>query len=1343
MATGTANTRSAPPTPPLSGQSLANRRFIERQLQRTSLHVKLVDLFGGLMILATSLLGFLLVTAIIDAWILDLGSWGRLLALALLVICGIVYFAMYATPVLVRRVNPQFAARMIEECEPTLKNSIINFLTFQSNRTAVQEVVYDALEQRAAIDLSHIPVESTVDRSKLIRVGYLLAGVMVVCGLYKVLSPKDPFQTFARIMNPFAQISRPARVEISNVSPGSTEVFRGEQVQVTVTVDSVLEEGDVKLLYTTEDGQTVDAEIAMKRAGHDYIFECQLPETGSGIQQTTLYRIQADDAVSEEYRVKVLAAPTIVVERLVYDYPDYTGRPSLVAERQGDVRALEGTRVAVHARSNHPIQSARIELIPSASSRRGDRPRMIPMRVDESADSLLAQGEFVLSLQADRRTPLYSNYRVHMLTDDGHRNEQPNDHQIEVVPDLAPEIEILLPRRDLIEVPEGGTATIEIRGIDPDYGLTRLGLRGIAGGEAVLKETLMLDAKGRLGQTVVSYEFKPRELDLKAGDQVEYWAIAADNRTSPGDGSPDPNETRTRPSYFLKIVAADESADSLPPPSGDDKRPSSRRRPRGDKGEAGSADDSPPDRPEPRDPSADGAAEKRAGDVDKSGASKSKGSGDSPRGSDAGGSKKGSGDATGSETGESGETSKSGGSKSGDSGEDGGASSEDRGSESGSRETSESGESRSESSDGREKSSEEPHPGEVFEKILKHLDEKKGESSGDKGSEKSEGTESGSSSSGSGQQGETTSGGGESEGSKDAGSKDTEEKERPGGETAGGDKKESGGEKAEETKTGSSSESEGDKADSGGASGGQKESGTDRAKGGAQSGSQGGESGAGQKQGGSESASDSQGAGGGKKQGAQPNAGSQSGSSGGGTQGGQKAESQSGGSQSPGGDAGKDQTGQSGQAGQSGGDDNGGGQQPKEGQQGGGASGSPMQQQKGGQPMGGGGESSGNQSSGGKKPSGGEGSSGGSQGGSKSQQKSGGGGQQGGGSQGGQQQKQGQGGQQAQKSGSSAAGGGKPKQGGQKSGGQGKQGKPGGGSKSEDKNGAPGGQQSNQDNEKKQKKSPGPGSKKKGGGAKSPGTSKSKSGSASESEGDRSGAGGAGGGQNSGQSGNDSDGGTNPSDEGAGTADESGQGDTSERAGDDQTAGRKTGQSGTEAGEGSKTRKSDTGDKPTERPGSRVGDKEGSPIGGGGGMGNTIDGPDRSDSEITAGDDPNLEYARKATDLALEYLRDQKESPDRELLDKLDLTKDELRAFVERWESMKRKGGKGDTSERRHLDESLRSLGLRPDRDKRRAGGASKDIKSSGDSGRGNEPPPKFLEGFNAFIKGTARSKKD
>ena len=123
------------------------------------------------------------------------------------------------------------------------------------------------------------------------------------------------------------------------------------------------------------------------------------------------------------------------------------------------------------------------------------------------------------------------------------------------------------------------------------------------------------------------------------------------------------------------------------------------------------------------------------------------------------------------------------------------------------------------------------------------------------------------------------------------------------------------------------------------------------------------------------------------------------------------------------------------------------------------------------------------------------------------------------------------------------------------------------------------------------------------------------------------------------------------------------------------------------------------------------------------------------------GEKPNVEYANKATDMVLEYLKDQQSKPDPELLEKLGWTEEDLRAFVRRWEAMKQSAVE-DQAARRDLNESLRSLGLRPTRQTVRSVDAPADVRREARNvGSHSNPPPGYSELFDAYRKGTARAK--
>ncbi|XZE35038.1 hypothetical protein SH501x_000522 [Pirellulaceae bacterium SH501] len=72
-------------------------------------------------------------------------------------------------------------------------------------------------------------------------------------------------------------------------------------------------------------------------------------------------------------------------------------------------------------------------------------------------------------------------------------------------------------------------------------------------------------------------------------------------------------------------------------------------------------------------------------------------------------------------------------------------------------------------------------------------------------------------------------------------------------------------------------------------------------------------------------------------------------------------------------------------------------------------------------------------------------------------------------------------------------------------------------------------------------------------------------------------------------------------------------------------------------------------------------------------------------------------YADKQTDLALEYLKEQRDQPDPDLLRKLNWSKEDLQRFIDRWTKAKEEA-KVDPNKKRELDASLRSLGLKKPR---------------------------------------------
>ena len=127
---------------------------------------------------------------------------------------------------------------------------------------------------------------------------------------------------------------------------------------------------------------------------------------------------------------------------------------------------------------------------------------------------------------------------------------------------------------------------------------------------------------------------------------------------------------------------------------------------------------------------------------------------------------------------------------------------------------------------------------------------------------------------------------------------------------------------------------------------------------------------------------------------------------------------------------------------------------------------------------------------------------------------------------------------------------------------------------------------------------------------------------------------------------------------------------------------------------------------------------DGTPLTGGSG---SASGKERQ-SEAAVADKANLEYTRQATNLVLNYLDGElKKGANRELLDRLGWTEEELRAFHAKWTEMRARAGETPSAELRY-NEELRDMGLRPKGV--RVSGRGADRKSADTARTADRTPP-------------------
>ncbi|MDO4558211.1 MAG: hypothetical protein Q4C47_04535, partial [Planctomycetia bacterium] len=541
--------------------------ILEEKIGRMGRELRASDLAAGVLRTILGVLVLLFVATLLEHWTpLGAGRWSSVIRwLVSLLVWGVggSLILLQIVRIVRARVNPVYAAALIEEAEPDLKNSLINWVYLRRGKTsdAIGRNVFQSLEMRTARTLVNTTETVVIDRAPLIRLGMALGVLLtILCG-YILFSPKNPFVTFARILVPWADIEAPTRVNIGNPEPGDTECAIGEWVTVTAEIHGLHDGESPEVRISTPDGRIQNEPIPMKyREDTAFRWEATVPRDTEGAQQSFDYRIVAGDAQSPTYHVAMRVPFTAQVEAVTYEYPDFT---RMVNERMvggGNLIAPEGTRVSLEVAANREL--AGVSLEPEGL---GAQP--ITMTVPEE-NPKTAIGTWVLESDPERPDrPKYVAYRLRAMDTEGNRLKTPPRYRIQLVPNRLPQIRFNNPPENGMAISVHEVVPLEIEAEDPDHGLRRVTITFMKGNDVSVERTVCERAPESIGPDVpediediidgenttepgktvkrtVQFRGDQTGWKLEPGDRVEYQASVWDLRAS-DHGLPVMTETRS------------------------------------------------------------------------------------------------------------------------------------------------------------------------------------------------------------------------------------------------------------------------------------------------------------------------------------------------------------------------------------------------------------------------------------------------------------------------------------------------------------------------------------------------------------------------------------------------------------------------------------------------------------------------------------------------------------------------------------------------------------------------------------------------------------------------------
>ncbi len=519
---------------------------LDKRIDETCKLVRQVDLTLAVLVLLSLVFGVLLLAVLADHWLFADGfSVGRRIVIFLGLV-GAVGFYSYRriAPLFLRPINPVYAAKVLEEAGPSLKNSLVNWLLLRRERwerdtvqDKLSERMFDGVTRTAAGNVAQIPSERAVDLRGVARWGIILTVIFLLFVAYGVFSPKSTVQSLLRFVIPISGLRAPQAIHFEDVQPGNVTLQQGKRVTISAKVTGKTAGHEpVMLVFSSDDGQAVKQSLEMQKNSEGR-FEVMFPPGKDGLSSGMEYGLQQGSSRSDKFRIEVRPAAAIEVTKLTYRYPAYTGLAEEIVENSGDIRAVEGTEVKIDVRSNLPLQQIDMFL--------DGKP--VLMKLTDQHEATVA---VTLKHKDDDLTAAtVRSFSFNALDGEGNTHRSSGVFRMEVLPDMPPVVQwgdtdARLQEVQTFEVPLNETLELPVQAEDPDFGLRYLNFHVASPGKHIRPvELLKSPATGptkHTGPTKATATFSPITSRLNVGDTAEIWIEAVDTKF------PGPHSVETR-----------------------------------------------------------------------------------------------------------------------------------------------------------------------------------------------------------------------------------------------------------------------------------------------------------------------------------------------------------------------------------------------------------------------------------------------------------------------------------------------------------------------------------------------------------------------------------------------------------------------------------------------------------------------------------------------------------------------------------------------------------------------------------------------------------------------------
>jgi len=252
--------------------------------------------------------------------------WRWLFAAVLVsgLLAGLGYLVLFSR----RRLSDQAMAALLESAHPGLRNTLINAVQFHERGNVSPEIIQRILQESplAPDGVRASELYPRRLRQWILRSGGLLLILWICLAGYSL---SGAGRSVLRILLPFAELGQHTLTRIAQLEPGDTALRRGQELAIRLTVSGQLPEAAVLLLE--QQGMSVQRFDLEVESEDVFSFRGQ----SAPVFENARYRVQAGDAVSRWYDLKMLSPPVLKNWEVKVIPPAGTGRPAYTIQSGG------------------------------------------------------------------------------------------------------------------------------------------------------------------------------------------------------------------------------------------------------------------------------------------------------------------------------------------------------------------------------------------------------------------------------------------------------------------------------------------------------------------------------------------------------------------------------------------------------------------------------------------------------------------------------------------------------------------------------------------------------------------------------------------------------------------------------------------------------------------------------------------------------------------------------------------------------------------------------------------------------------------------------------------------